>query len=84
MKFNLSNLQRKFASIKAWARWRKRGDILAIEWVWGREEKLPVFLTEDEVRRQKRAAEEIIDPRYPGIITLVARGGLKLSEVTSL
>jgi len=80
----LSSLQRKFASIKAWARWRKRGDILAIEWVWGREEKLPVFLTEDEVRRQKRAAEEMIDPRYPAIITLMARGGLRLSEVSSL
>jgi len=80
----LSSLQRKFASIRAWARWRKRGDILAIEWVWGREDKLPNFLSEDEVKRLERAAEEMIDPRYPAMITLMARGGLRLSEVASL
>jgi len=80
----LSSLQRKFASIRAWARWRRRGDILTIEWIWGREEKLPNFLGEDEVRRLERAAEEMIDPRYPAMITLMARGGLRLSEVASL
>jgi len=80
----LSSLQRKFASIRAWARWRKRGDILAIEWTWGREDKLPSFLSEDEVKRLERAAEGMIDPRYPAMITLMARGGLRLSEVASL
>jgi len=80
----LSSLQRKFASVRAWARWRKRGDLLSIEWRWGREEKLPVFLTEEEVRRMERAAEEMIDPRYPALITLMSRGGLRLSEVARL
>ena len=80
----LSSLQRKFASVRAWARWRKRGDLLSIEWRWGREEKLPTFLTEEEIRRMERAAEEMIDPRYPALITLMSRGGLRLSEVARL
>ena len=28
----LSTLQRKFASVRTWARWRKKGDLLSIEW----------------------------------------------------
>jgi len=80
----LSSLQRKLASVRAWARWRRRMDILSMEWSWGREEKLPTFLSESEVEKLEKTAEEMEDPRYPAMIMLMSRSGLRVSEVAGL
>ena len=84
----LSTKKRKFEAIKAYARWKEIGEILAIKMKWGREMLLPRVLNTKELSEFEREAKiysaERGDPFILAAIMLMSTLGLRAGEVLNL
>ena len=84
----LSTKKRKFESIKAYARWKEIGEVLAIKMKWGREMLLPRVLNIKELSEFEREAKiysaERGDPFILAAIMLMSTLGLRAGEVLNL
>jgi len=83
-----STRKRKFAALRAYARWKEIGEILSMEMKWGREENLPKVLSSDELkeflRETKVYASEKSDYFLVPAVYLMAHLGLRISELLDI